>query len=84
MKAATRRQLIGRTIVNVEMRPFPKGDGRTGVTYDPVLTLDNGRRLYFKVEETENGIQIYGIRPFLTPARRRQWKRYFQPEESRP
>ena len=45
-----------------DYRPFDGGCGYT-VT-DPVITLDDGRRLYFLVEETETG--QYGVKLCLT------------------
>jgi hypothetical protein len=71
---ATKKALIGRTIVAVEFNPF--SDGRGGTAHDPRLTLDNGRCIYFSTEETDIG--EYGIcmmiseRPRKSRARRRQ------------
>jgi hypothetical protein len=50
---ATVRHLLGRTIVAVDMRPFPDGQG--GTAHSPVLTLDNGRRVFFVTEEIDSG-----------------------------
>jgi len=52
------RDLIGRTIVAVDFRVFSTGRGREKST-NPVITLDNGRKLWFVVAETEVG--IYGV-----------------------
>jgi hypothetical protein len=54
---ATRKDLIGRKIVAVNLRSFP--DGKGGTATDPLLTLDNGRRIWFVVDETEVG--EYGV-----------------------
>lgn len=59
MTLAIPRLLAGRTIVAVDLRPFP--DGRGSKAYRPVLTLDNGATLSFTVQETES--QEYGVRP---------------------
>jgi hypothetical protein len=56
MKARA-NQLVGRTITQVVFYPFP--DGRGGTAHQPVLTLDNGRRVCFHVEETDVG--EYGV-----------------------
>ena len=45
--------LLGRTIVAVGMRWKPNGRG--GKTCDPILTLDDGRRIWFVVEDAEFG-----------------------------
>jgi len=45
-----------------DYRPFDDGRGYT-VT-DPVIRLEDGRRLYFLVEETETG--QYGVKLCLT------------------
>lgn len=55
------RQLEGRTIVSVDLKPF--ADGRGGKAFDPTLTLDNGAVLTFKVQETES---VYGIAPHVS------------------
>lgn len=61
---ATKRDLIGRRIVAVDFRRFhceaksctcASGPGRSSWHSDPVLTLDNGRRLFFVTDETEVG-----------------------------
>jgi hypothetical protein len=57
-----KRRVIGRRIVDVELRAFPNGKG--GQTFNPQIILDNGRALRFIVEETEVG--EYGVRPVLT------------------
>lgn len=62
---ATPRLLVGRKIVAVEMGSFPDRDidGKTlRICHDPVLVLDNGARVHFVVEETDQG-DHYGIRP---------------------
>ena len=55
---ASSRLLVGRKIVAFRLNPFP--DGRGGMSCNPTITLDNGARLCFLVEETESD---YGIRP---------------------
>lgn len=50
---ATRKHLVGRTIVAVDFGPFD--DGRGGTVHAPRITLDNGRVVYFTTEETEVG-----------------------------
>ncbi len=52
MKATT-KHLIGRTIIAVQMRPFR--DGRGGTAHAPLVTLDDGRKVWFVTEETEIG-----------------------------
>lgn len=60
---ATKRALIGHTIVGVDFGPFP--DGRGGTAQQPHLTLDNGRQVWFTTEETDTG--EYGTRIIITP-----------------
>ena len=53
---ATKKSLIGRTIVDVDFQPFQGGDGIARskfIAYKPVLTLDNGRTVWFETQETE-------------------------------
>lgn len=57
-----KRKVIGRRIVDVELRSFP--DGRGGRAHAPQIILDNGRAIRFVVEETEHG--EYGVQPVLT------------------
>lgn len=57
------RDLVGRRIIAVEFRQF--ADGRGGRTSKPMLTLDNGRRVFFLTEETDVG--EYGTRICMTP-----------------
>ena len=54
---ATARDLVGRRITAVAFQPFP--DGRGANATDPILTLDNGRRVWFVVQETDTG--DYGV-----------------------
>lgn len=59
-----KRWLIGRTIVDVELNPF--SDGRGSIAHDPVITLDNGAKLAFQTEETDDldyGVNIIYIPP---------------------
>lgn len=53
------RDVIGRTIVGVELNRF--SDGKGGWAFDPFFLLDNGGRLAFYVQETDTG--EYGIGP---------------------
>jgi hypothetical protein len=55
---AKKTDLIGRRIVAVDFRPFDNGRGETAD--DPILTLDDGSKLCFIVQETEVG--EYGVR----------------------
>lgn len=59
---ARKRDLVGRKIVAVDFRRFAcdsrsctcsGGHGRSSWHSNPVLTLDNGRRVWFVAEETE-------------------------------
>jgi hypothetical protein len=61
-----KRDLIGRTITNVDLQGYwtGKGHGRKWMT-DPVITLDNGRKLSFIVHEDNDGGD-YGIEASLT------------------
>lgn len=61
---ATKRDLAGRTIVDVNFRRFrttPEGTTPRSMSRkdtwvsDPLLTLDNGRKVWFVTEETEVG-----------------------------
>jgi len=45
-------ELVGRKIADVEFRPF--ADGSWGIGTEPVLVLDSGLRLVFRVRETES------------------------------
>jgi hypothetical protein len=60
--------LIGRTIVDVDWGWFGTGLSHHPRTTDPVLTLDNGRRLSFTVCETEVG--EYGIEMAISDKQR--------------
>lgn len=53
------RDLIGRTIVAVDMQKFHTGRKDRPFSFKPVFTLDNGKMLTFGVDETEVG--EYGI-----------------------
>lgn len=63
---ATKRDLVGRKIVAVDFRPFRTERAGAGAekTTRPVLTLDNGRRVWFNVAETDVG--DYGIEILIT------------------
>lgn len=55
MKALA-KHLIGRKIVAIDFRPFPARPGNDrSMAHDPIITLDNGRKLFFMAEETEVG-----------------------------
>jgi hypothetical protein len=60
MKAA-KRDLLGRRIVAVNWRSFKRAfePTRLGKATDPLLTLDNGRTIWFTVDETDVG--EYGV-----------------------
>lgn len=65
MTLATARLLVGRTIVAVDLHPWDDETtaGRKLQTcYAPVFTLDNGAKVWFTVQETDNG-STYGIYP---------------------
>jgi len=63
-RLALQTLLVGHTIVEVDLRPFP--DGRGAIVYDPILTLSSGARVSFSVRETEDG--SYGLQLiFHTP-----------------
>ena len=55
----TKRDLLGRKIVDVNFRRFATDRPKNPWTTAPILTLDNGRRLWFVVAETEVG--EYGV-----------------------
>jgi hypothetical protein len=57
MSMVSKRQLVGRRIINFDPGSF--NDSRGGVAHDPVITLDDGSVLSFSVEETDTG--DYGI-----------------------
>lgn len=57
MRMVSERQLVGRRII--KFSPCPFSDGRGGTAHDPVITLDDGSRLTFIVEETDTG--EYGV-----------------------
>lgn len=64
---ATKRDLVGRKIVAINWQPFNPNLGdsnRPNRATDPILTLDNGRKLWFVVQETEVG--EYGIEICIT------------------
>jgi len=58
------RDLIGRKIIAVDLRRFHTGRHDAPWSTDPILTLDNGRKLYFSTQETEVG--EYGVELCLT------------------
>lgn len=66
-QAQATRYLVGRTIARVEMRPF--SDGRGGVTFDPLLVLDDGSAIYFMADETESS--RYGVTAYRMVAQDR-------------
>jgi hypothetical protein len=68
---ATAKLLVGRTIIAVDLQPFDDCNDagkKIRTCYAPVLTLDNGARVRFSVDETNNG-DVYGIRPDYYPNR---------------
>ncbi len=69
MTLATKRLLVGRTIVDVDLRAWDdtNDSGRKlGKKYDPVITLDNGARLTFTVQELDSG-DGYAVKPDYHP-----------------
>lgn len=55
MAIATKRDLVGRTIVSVDFRRFPTGrEGERLDGMDPIIELDNGRRIWIITQETES------------------------------
>lgn len=69
------RDLIGRTIVEVAFRPFqsrPHTDPRARA-HSPLITLDNGNRLFFVTEETECG--EYGTKICINKIAKKRGKR---------
>jgi hypothetical protein len=64
---ATPKHLIGRKIVAVDLQPFDDRCG--GTAHDPILTLDNGRKVWFVTEETDTG--DYGVAICISAARKR-------------
>ena len=52
-----RRQLINRTIVNIRMNPFDNGRGGQAMNFE--IVLDNGKSIFFDVEETESDYGTY-------------------------
>lgn len=67
--AGAKRFLVGRTIVAVALQPFDTGRCTKGdVSFDPVFTLDDGSRVWFRVDETEG--DGYGITIFRGPRAR--------------
>lgn len=60
---ASSRLLVGRTITSVELHTRRTERGQI---HDPVITLDNGAKLFFVVQETDE--MEYGVRPlYLKP-----------------
>lgn len=59
MRSPSRRELIGRTIVDFRLNPFR--DGRGGTAHNPEIVLDDGSVLRFVTEETD--VDDYGIMP---------------------
>jgi len=61
-RMVSKRELIGRKIVDFDPRPFdadPRIKRNKRTAHDPIITLDDGSRLYFVTEETEVG--DYGV-----------------------
>ena len=57
MKTPSKRDLIGRKIVDFDARPYP--DGRGGTNHDPRIVLDDGSVLIFNAQEQEG--DGYGV-----------------------
>lgn len=61
-----RKWLIGRTITDVDMGVSNRRTTSGRLAHDPTITLDNGAKLVFHVEETvdnEYGVDISYIKP---------------------
>lgn len=67
MRRVSKRQLVGRRIVDFDPQPFYAGKARDFMAHDPVITLDDGSKLTFTVEETDAG--EYGIAITKWPAK---------------
>ncbi len=64
---ATKRRIVGRRIVDVQLHRFSRGGKRRPRwTYLPVFVLDNGARISFVVDEIESA-SGYGITPSYHP-----------------
>lgn len=62
---ARKTDLVGRTIVDVDFRPFrSQRDDYRPKAHNPVFVLDNGKRVWFVVEETE--MEDYGVNVCIT------------------
>lgn len=61
VRRATKRDLKGRRIVDVNLNRF--SNGRGGWAYAPAILLDNGVLLTFDVQETDT--PDYGVEPVL-------------------
>ena len=59
MPMVSAKQLVGRRIVGFAPRPSPDGPklpgGKHTCIHQPVIELDDGSRLVFQTEESENG-----------------------------
>ena len=76
MKART-KDLIGRTIVAVSWQPTrrdPRLGKRSSMVTNPVLTLDDGRSIWFVTEETETGEYGHSI-SVSRPVRKKDYVR---------
>lgn len=70
MKLVTARLLVGRRVVAFDLRPFDDVDvagHKVKTVYSPVITLDDGAKIMFTVEEIDSG-DGYGVRPDYYPA----------------
>lgn len=65
MRSPNKRELVGRTIVDFDLRPWSDKAGRYT---DPLITLDDGSRLHFTTQETESGEYGVAIRRFKRKA----------------
>jgi len=59
-----KRDLVGKTIADIEWNLFT--DGRGGWAHDPTIIFNDGSRLSFSTEETEN--HGYGVAFCYSPA----------------
>jgi hypothetical protein len=70
MKIANARLLVGRKIVGFELQGA-RDKSRGVMLYAPVITLDNGARVSFTVQEGEDD---YGIDPTYWPKKKARVK----------
>lgn len=71
MAIAKKSDLIGRTIVSVDWRRFKTRPEESSLVdgMDPIITLDNGRRIVIQTQETDIG--QYGHKLIISELRNR-------------